>query len=80
MTKVTNSNNRITNYLVNDSVIVRAFADSKIGSRLMSMGLLPGTLVTIKKIVPFRGGVCLKTLSGAKIALRFKEAESIIVD
>lgn len=80
MTATINTNNRITNHLVNESVIVRAFADSKLGSRLMSMGILPGTLVTIKKIAPFRGGFCLKTLSGVKFALRFKEAENIIVD
>lgn len=80
MAATINTNHRITDHVRYESVIVRAFADSKLGSRLMSMGILPGTLLTIEKIAPFRGGYCIKTLSGLKLALRFKEAQSIIVD
>ena len=72
--------NRVTNYLTNERVVVRDFSDSVLGSRLMSMGILPGSSITIERIAPFKGGYCLKTLSGAKFALRFKEAQTIIVD
>jgi ferrous iron transport protein A len=60
-------------------MVIREFTDEHMASRLMSMGVLPGTIIEIDRIAPWRGGYCLK-VQGQKIALRYAEAASIIVE
>ncbi|MEZ4949407.1 MAG: FeoA family protein [Saprospiraceae bacterium] len=55
------------------------FTDERLGSRLMTMGVLPGSFLTIERIAPLKGGYCLK-INDKKIAIRYTEAASIIVE
>ncbi len=70
----------VINYRVSEQLVVKNFSNDSVGSRLMSMGILPGSLITIERIAPMKGGFCLKTLTGQKLALRYQEAESIMVE
>ena len=71
---------RVTNYNESEQLVVKNFSNDSVASRLMSMGILPGCHITIERIAPMKGGFCLKTLSGHKLALRYQEAESIMVE
>jgi len=54
------------------------FTNVKIASKLISMGVLPGSPVKVMMIAPFHGGFYLK-VNGQNIALRFKEAETVMI-
>jgi len=47
--------------------------------RLLDMGIMEGSIATLKKILPF-GGPCTLEVQGQWIAIRRKEASSINVD
>ena len=72
--------NRVTQYEEEQQLTIKKFSNEIVGSRLMSMGFLPGCQITIERIAPLRGGFCLKTLSGQKLALRYQEADTILVE
>lgn len=74
------SSNRVTSFGERAEVVIRDFSDMNMGSRLMSMGILPGSQITIERVAPMKGGYCLKTASGQKLALRYQEADNIIVE
>jgi len=71
---------RVTNFNESEQLVVKNFSNDSVGSRLMSMGILPGSQITIERIAPLKGGICLKTFNGHKLALRYQEAESIMVE
>lgn len=70
----------VINCSESEQLVVKNFSNDSVGSRLMSMGILPGSLITIERIAPLKGGFCLKTLTGQKLALRYQEAKSIMVE
>ncbi len=55
------------------------FEDDQMASKLLSMGILPGSKVKVVKIAPFHGGIYLK-VDGNSFALRVKEAATVIVE
>ncbi|MCB0662700.1 MAG: ferrous iron transport protein A [Saprospiraceae bacterium] len=73
------TNNSLTSHHEHEMLKVLEFTDQRLGSRLMSMGVLPGSFLTIERIAPYRGGYCLR-INDKKIAIRYREAESIIVE
>ena len=72
--------NRVTQFEKEQQLTIKSFSNDVVGSRLMSMGILPGSQITIERVAPMKGGFCLKTLSGQKIALRYQEADTILVE
>ncbi|RMG77918.1 MAG: ferrous iron transport protein A [Bacteroidetes bacterium] len=58
---------------------VTQFTDDLIASKLMSMGILPGSRVEVIKIAPFNGGFYLK-VDGNNLAVRAIEAANIVVE
>lgn len=72
-------NKSLTAHHEHELLKVLKFTDQRLGSRLMSMGLLPGSFLKIERIAPLKGGYCLR-VNDKKIAIRYKEAESIIVE
>ena len=54
------------------------FTNDHIAGKLMSMGALPGSIVEIIRVAPFRGGYYLK-IDGNCIAIRKQEAENIFL-
>lgn len=69
----------LTNFKAKDRLKVARFTDDQMASKLMSMGVLPGSSLEILRIAPLRGGYCLK-VNGQKIAIRYNEAASILVE
>ncbi|MDX1941471.1 MAG: FeoA family protein [Saprospiraceae bacterium] len=60
------------------SGIVSQFSDDQLGSKLLTMGVLPGSQVEIVREAPFGGGVVIK-VDNNYLALRKQEAECILL-
>ena len=54
------------------------FTDDLIAGKLMTMGVLPGSMVKVVRIAPFHGGLYIK-IDGSNMVLRQKEAEKIVL-
>lgn len=54
------------------------FSDNSIGSRLMAMGILPGSQVEVVSKAPWNSGLYLK-IDNHRMALRNAEAACVIV-
>lgn len=72
--------NRVTQFRETKQLTIKRFSNDVVGSRLMSMGILPGSRIIIERIAPFKGGFCIKTMSGQKLAIRYHEADAILVE
>lgn len=57
---------------------VSHFNDPNIGSKLMAMGVLPGSQVRVVRKSPFGGG-CYVKVDNFFLALRKEEADSIVL-
>ena len=58
---------------------ILGFTDELISSRLMTMGILPGSQIELIRKAPLRGGFYIK-FDNQRIALRSIEAASILVE
>lgn len=63
---------------VGDSGTIVQFLDNNIAGKLMTMGVLPGSKVSVIRKAPFKGGLYLK-IDGNNMVLREGEAETIIL-
>ncbi|MCR9289697.1 MAG: ferrous iron transport protein A [Bacteroidetes bacterium] len=70
---------RVTQLQKGHSGTVIRFTDDKIASKLLSMGVLPKSVIRMIKIAPFNGGYYLK-VDGNNLAVRVSEAENIVVE
>ena len=61
------------------SGIVAHFTDERVAGKLMTMGVLPGSLLKMVRIAPFNGGYYIK-VDGSNMALRSQEAGSIMLE
>ncbi len=57
---------------------VLGFNDDRLGSKLLAMGVLPGSKVEVLRKAPFGGGVVLK-VDHHYLALRAQEAACILI-
>ena len=57
---------------------IAQFSNETMASRMMSMGILPGSCICMMKKAPRKGGVCLK-IDNNKVALRCCEADAILI-
>ncbi|NJN78933.1 MAG: ferrous iron transport protein A [Saprospiraceae bacterium] len=71
-------NRRLTDLQENQWGEIAQFSDDAMASRMMSMGILPGSCICMIKKAPMKGGVCLK-VDNNKVALRCCEADSILI-
>lgn len=55
---------------------VQSFSDQELSIKLLEMGVLPGTEVTMKLVAPFGCPVCIE-VSGYDLSLRLDEASTI---
>lgn len=58
--------------------IVAQFANEQIGSKLLAMGILPGSWLEVVREAPFGGGVVIK-VDNNYLALRKQEAACILL-
>ncbi|MCK6692264.1 MAG: ferrous iron transport protein A [Thermoanaerobaculia bacterium] len=64
---------------VHESAHALSFEDPALASKLMAMGLLPGTLIEMVRVAPFGKAFYIKA-DGIRLALREEEAASILVE
>lgn len=57
---------------------ISRFTDDRIASKLMSMGVLPGSNITLMRRAPFGGGWYAK-VDNLILGLRQKEVDSIVL-
>ena len=57
---------------------IKDFTDNNIAVKLLILGFLPGSLISLVRKSPF-GGAYYFNVNGNRIALRKKEAETIVV-
>ncbi|HHM21602.1 MAG TPA: ferrous iron transport protein A [Bacteroidetes bacterium] len=54
------------------------FTDELIAGKLMTMGVLPGSVVRVMRKAPFHGGLYIK-IDGDNMVLREREAQAIVL-
>jgi ferrous iron transport protein A len=69
---------KLTDLQENQWAEIARFSDETMASRMMSMGILPGSYIFMMKKAPMKGGVCLK-IDNNKVALRCSEADTILI-
>jgi ferrous iron transport protein A len=74
----TTSNKSIAQLKRNETGKILRFTDQVLASRLVAMGILPGSQVQILGKAPLKSGLYLK-FDNQRVALRVKEAQSIVV-
>lgn len=62
-----------------EKATVLKFTDQILASRLVAMGILPGSQVEVLGKAPLRSGLFLR-FDNQRVALRIKEAQSIVVN
>lgn len=72
------SEKSLTTATVGSSGLVSHFTNDRVAGKLISMGVLPGTLVKIIRKAPF-GGTCYIKADNLLLALRKDEACSIVL-
>ncbi len=63
---------------VNEMGKVSRFTDQLLASRLLAMGILPGSQIQVLGKAPLNSGIYIK-FDNQRVALRYKEAQSIVV-
>jgi len=58
--------------------IVAGFTNDQMGSKLLAMGVLPGSEITVIREAPFGGGIVVK-VDNNYLALRKQEAACILL-
>lgn len=61
------------------SVLIKSFESEDIFIKLMEMGCIPGEIVKVDQIAPFRDPISI-SVAGYQLSLRLDEAEQIIVE
>ncbi len=59
--------------------VIKAFCDDSAGSKLVSVGILPGSFVELVRKAPLGGGWYVK-VDGQTFALRQEEATCIVIE
>jgi len=59
--------------------IIRSFSENDLYVKLMEMGCVPGEIVQVENIAPFKDPISV-LVSGYLLSLRLEEAENIVVE
>lgn len=71
----------ISDLKIGDSGRISGFSSEDVPMKFYELGLIPGSFVTLKKRLPFRGPVCIQLMKSSNlIALRNTEARSILIE
>lgn len=79
MTGAFSSDKRLSSLYAGEKAIIKAFGNPHAGSKLLSVGILPGSLVELVRKAPLGGGWYVK-VDGQTFALRQEEASSIVIE
>ena len=70
---------KLSEVKIGQRVVIRSFENDDIYLKLMEMGCVPGEIICIEKIAPFRDPITIN-VSGYKLSLRLDEAQNILVE
>jgi ferrous iron transport protein A len=70
---------KLSEIKIGKQVIIRAFETDEIFLKLMEMGCVPGEMITVEKIAPFKDPISI-SVAGYNLSLRLDEAEHILVE
>ncbi|MEO7445333.1 MAG: FeoA family protein [Ferruginibacter sp.] len=70
---------RLSQVKAGKSVLIKSFESEDIFIKLMEMGCIPGEIVKVDQIAPFRDPISI-SVAGYQLSLRLDEAEQIIVE
>lgn len=73
------SGKRLLHLPAGEKGIVKTFSDDASGSKLVSVGILPGSSVELVRKAPLGGGWYVK-VDGQTFALRQAEANAIVIE
>jgi len=68
----------ITQLKEGESAVIGEFSNDHIASKLMAMGLLPGSSISLQRSAPFGGAYYVKA-NNHYVALRSEEAKSVLL-
>ncbi len=70
---------KLTDIKINQVGVINEVLDNPLITKLFEFGLLPGAKFRVVNIAPFKGPISI-VVDDARVALRQKEAEFILVD
>lgn len=70
---------KLSEIKIGKKVMIKSFANDDIFLKLMEMGCLPGEIITVNQISPFKDPISIM-VAGYQLSLRLNEAENIIVE
>jgi ferrous iron transport protein A len=59
--------------------MIKSFVNDDIYLKLMEMGCVPGEIISVDQIAPFKDPISI-TVAGYHLSLRLNEAENILVE
>ncbi len=62
-----------------EKAIIKGFTDDNLSVKLIEMGCLPGTQVSLQLIAPFGDPIAIE-VAGYQLSLRKQEASSILIE
>lgn len=69
----------LTDLKINERGIIKGFTDDVLSVKLMEMGCLPGTEISLELIAPFGDPIAID-VAGYQLSLRKEEASSILIE
>lgn len=70
---------KLSEVKIGKTVMIHSFESDDIFLKLMEMGCVPGEMITVDQIAPFKDPISI-TVAGYQLSLRIDEAEQIIVE
>jgi ferrous iron transport protein A len=70
---------KLSEIKIGKTVVIHSFESDEIFLKLMEMGCVPGELITVDQIAPFKDPISI-TVAGYQLSLRLNEAEHILVE
>lgn len=70
---------KLSEIKIGQRVIIKAFANDDIYLKLMEMGCVPGEIISVDQIAPFKDPISI-SVAGYQLSLRLNEAENILVE
>jgi ferrous iron transport protein A len=70
---------KLSEVKIGKTVMIHSFESDDIFLKLMEMGCVPGEIITVDQIAPFKDPISI-TVAGYQLSLRIDEAEQIIVE
>lgn len=69
----------VTHLKLHERAIIKGFTDEVLSVKLLEMGCLPGTEISLELMAPWGGPIAI-SVAGYQLSLRLTEASSILIE